>query len=401
MVTEKTQMQPVHRLAALLYMLSVGLLLGGIWILIDPFDRHTGQRAHVYITLIAMELYIWLLLLLGRWQRLRGLRTFMARSGLVALGLTGIQFMALNELHMARANEAYLLSPLFTGLAVTRLFAARRWLRLFIPTPMIAYAIVWIVLLALPANIYRSFAPDDRAQHLAGWLSCWAVSGFIAAHLFLVLRQHRIGWPPTAVGGWLVVAGLAFLATIQLYTTMWGMYIRWAQWYFSPVYLSAGVMLVCAATSARLFRPQAWLLLALAILFTACVRTDPIPADMPTNFPGGLERFLLHPYHPAALFTSFLLFACGMTLRQVPLAATGLLGPITWGGAEGTRAMLYYSIGKGLACVLGAFVLLAFGAILQWWQESQPPADPTSPVEEPPLTDNPTILTNLSNKPSN
>ena len=57
-----------HQLARFLYWCSLLLLLAGMWVLIDPFHRKVGQTLHVYITLAAFELYIWLLLILAGWQ---------------------------------------------------------------------------------------------------------------------------------------------------------------------------------------------------------------------------------------------------------------------------------------------------------------------------------------------
>ena len=60
-----------HQLARVSYWLSLLLLVAGMYVLIDPLHRQRRETVHVYITLGAFELYIWLLLCLGRWQRRR------------------------------------------------------------------------------------------------------------------------------------------------------------------------------------------------------------------------------------------------------------------------------------------------------------------------------------------
>ena len=49
------------------------MLVGGIWVLVDPFHRVGGRTVHLYMTLGAFEAYIWMLLVLGRWQMRKGL----------------------------------------------------------------------------------------------------------------------------------------------------------------------------------------------------------------------------------------------------------------------------------------------------------------------------------------
>ena len=119
---------PLDQLTGLIYWVSLILLLSGMWILIDPYQRDTGQRGHVYITLVAFEIYVWLLLLLARWQCRHLFISFSVRSAIFAVVLVGVMFIAMNELHMAKNGEAYFLSPLLVLLSVAKLYAAGRWL---------------------------------------------------------------------------------------------------------------------------------------------------------------------------------------------------------------------------------------------------------------------------------
>jgi hypothetical protein len=72
---------PLHRCARFLYCLSLLFLLSGTWVLIDPLGRRCGETLHIYITLAAFEVYIWLLLGLARWQLRRTLTSDTVRSG--------------------------------------------------------------------------------------------------------------------------------------------------------------------------------------------------------------------------------------------------------------------------------------------------------------------------------
>lgn len=47
--------KPLDQLTGLIYWISLILLLSGMWILIAPSQRDTGQRGYVYITLIDFE----------------------------------------------------------------------------------------------------------------------------------------------------------------------------------------------------------------------------------------------------------------------------------------------------------------------------------------------------------
>ena len=52
---------PANVFARMFYWLSMLLLLAGAWVLIDPFERQRGETGHIFLTLAAFEVYIWLL----------------------------------------------------------------------------------------------------------------------------------------------------------------------------------------------------------------------------------------------------------------------------------------------------------------------------------------------------
>ena len=179
----------LHNLARILYWISLLLLLLGIWILIDPNQRKTGQTVQVYITLAAFEVYMWLLLILARWQISRVLSSDAARSGVFALVLVGFVFIALNELYMAFQGLAYGLSGLIVISTLAKLFAARRWMQFPLPGPILASCCLWILMLALPAPLLSAYTENNRTQHSLAYLFCWLVTLIVAGHLILVRWQ--------------------------------------------------------------------------------------------------------------------------------------------------------------------------------------------------------------------
>jgi hypothetical protein len=256
----------IHCLARFLYWISLLLLLGGMWLMIDPYNRKAGQTGHVYITLVAFELYIWLLLLLARWQGQKLLISDTARSGIFAVVLVGLQFMVLNELYMASAKEAYLVSIFMVGLTAAKLIAARQWLGISLPGPVLAFCLVWVVCLALPAPIIKLFESDKSTQHVLAYLACWIIAFLVAGHMCLIRWQTRRygNFDSRILGqwwsGWLLLVILSGLTFVQLYAVMWGLFVEWSQWYFSPICLAVGVVAVLMAYSAGHKIRDAWLI---------------------------------------------------------------------------------------------------------------------------------------------
>ena len=128
-------------------------------------------------------------------------------------------------------GEVYFLSPFLVLLSVAKLYAAGRWLGFTFPPGMAFYCIAWLVFLTLPANVIRVLASQDEKQHLVAWGFFWAVALFVGSHLGLAHWQRDRRWPRTESPfanwwvGWIILLILALIAVIQLYTTMWGMYI--------------------------------------------------------------------------------------------------------------------------------------------------------------------------------
>jgi len=363
-----------HQFARVLYWCSILLLLAGMWIMIDPYHRKIGETFHVYITLIAFELYMWLLLLLARWQVNKGLTVDTARSGIFLVALTGVVFIALNELYMASVSEARFISALAFITAAAKLILARRWLGLQLPTPLLASCCLWMLVLLLPAPIIHSLLDSKSNQHLAAYLMCWVVALLVGGHLALVAWQMRRGFNGANKPlqqwwvGWFLPALLAALTIGQLYATMWGLFVEWSHWYFSPILLAGGVVCVCLSHACQRRRLEAWALMIMLICFVIAVSADPIPSQFPSQWQQGVGAYAVHPIYPAGVFLSVLLAAAGLLIQNWWLFGTAWVAPVSTVAFKATQAVWEWPHGKGVALLIGAFVLLAAGALLQWWK---------------------------------
>ena len=390
-------------LARMLYWVSMLLLIIGGGVLIDPTHRQTGITVHIYITLVAFELYIWLLMLLARWQAGRKMDTDVARSGIFAMVIQGLMFVALIEMHGADANQGVAATVVVAVLAAAKIPLAARWLGIALPAPLLVVNNLWILLMAVPALLLRQYRGDSPAQHVIGYLSCWAVAILLAAHIPLAIRQGRKGMHAgdPAIGRWYVpwlISGvLGAMTILQLHAARWGTWVDWPLWYFSPIWLAAGcAALVLAAVSGRgmpLARPA--MAFAVGFVFLAC--GDNSPAGIPASWQRGLMASLVHPlYSPGALLAAMLAVAGIMLHRRwlVVLAVTLPALAILYAVSVALETQLV-RIGEwryfpGVVLVACAFILLGVGALLQRYHERHPAAPRAarpSPPEPEPLPD--------------
>jgi len=361
--------------AKFLYWVSLLLMLVGMWVLINPFNSKAGATSHIYITLGAFELYIWLVLVLARWQVSKGLISFAARSGIFAVVLTGFNFMALNELYMASAAPAYLLSIVMVGLTIARMLMARRWMNLLLPVPMLIFAGCWMLMLALPAPFIRIMSFDRSVQHGAALVLCWILALWIAGHVPLVAWQYRQGfnWNQSPFSqwwiSWFLLAMLAVFAVGQLYAAFNSLYIQWAGWYFTPVGLAGGAVLVILSHACRKHCWMAWIVLLLTVVFCLTLRNDTIPDDFPAAWLTGPVAYLIHPLYPAAAFVSIIFVIGAILLRQWWLFSLAAVSPLAMGITRLLQFIWQAKQGKGISLLLSAFILLGAGATLQWFQQ--------------------------------
>jgi len=391
-----------HRLARILYWASLVMLLAGTWVLVDPLTRRPGERPQIYITLVAYEGYLWLLLLLGRWQVGKALLKDAARSGVFAAVLLGLEFMTVNELLMVSTAQGIAGAAMVLVLAGAKLTLGPRWLGMRLPLPLRGAALAWLAALAAPGVVLRPLMPDHPQQaHAAAFALSWAAALLVAGHLPLVFWQTRRGFISTYGaldrwwGPWVLVAILAGMALLQLPAAMWSLFVGWAWWYFSPAVLAGGAVIVVLGHASGRFARESWtILLACAVLAAAAWR-DPAPSYLPAG-PEGLLGGLWHPYYPGAVLGCGLLAVGGLVLKRWLVVAVAAAAPAAFVLAGGVRFLLTWPSGKGVALLLGAFALLGGGAWLQWWQvrerkrlEGPTPdgASPPPPAQEPPAGD--------------
>ncbi|MBN1765399.1 MAG: hypothetical protein JW860_09100, partial [Sedimentisphaerales bacterium] len=361
-----------HRLARILYWISIILLLCGMRVLINPFNRRPGEIPHIYFTLITFEIYMWLLLLLGRWQKRNGLITDMVRSGLFTLLLIGFWYIVYNELILASSTIAYIFLPLTLVLAVIKLPVAGRWLDLHLPRPIFIYACLWLVMLALPTPVIFSFSPNHSGENIAAYLVCWLVALFIGAHIPLVAWQIRRGrvngpgplgrwWTP-----WLVLAALAVQTIWQLYSALW-LLAQWEPWYLTPVYLALAVVALCLAEGTGKHLVPAGLLMAAAVTHAAIFYHVPVPKDVAAAWTSevvhavsdpnalsdswmasttqGFGNFFLHPIVPAGVYLTILFAYACLLIRRMWMLLACLTTPV--GAALAKAACALYRSPNG------------------------------------------------------
>lgn len=371
-----------HSVARFLYWGSLLLLLAGMWALVDPLHRIGGRTGHLYLTVGAFDLYIWLLLVLGRWQARRGLVADAARSGVFAAVLSGLMFVAINEFHMASAGAARWVSALAAVSTIARLLAASRWLGFPLPAGHLAACCGWVAALAAPGIVLRWFLSDRPAQHLVGYLACWGVAGLAACHLPLVAWQRRRGWHGDGrplgrwFTPWVLLGILAAVTVLQLHAVMWGLFVYWAQWYFTPIFLAGGVVAVSLGAARGRGRTAAWMFLGMAVLHAAVAWQDRVPILLPLPRPQSAAAYAVHPIYPSGAFLCLLFVGSGLLLRRLGLFSLSLVPPAVDGITRTVQAMWTWPRAKGVLMLLGAFALLGAGAAVQWWQEQRRSARP-------------------------
>lgn len=376
------------------------LLVWGGRTLIDPSNRHSGEVGHVYITVIAFEAYIWLLLMVARWQASRGLARDVARFGLFAIFLQGAVFMAVNELHMAAQGQGLVVTAVVIALAIAKLMLGTKWMGISLPAPLAISCVTWIVAMAVPGVILRAYGIDFStnpftinygAQHATAFIACWVLAVLVGLHVPLVAWQRKRGFGMGSLlqrwwVGWLISLALLAMAVAQLYTAMWGLWVDWSQWYFSPVYIAIAVVAVALSIAAGRGRALAWGAMGLAGLHFIITYSGIRPEHLFAGWKGGAANYVLHPLYPngaffcvmfaaSAYFLRYRLFWLVAAVLPVTLGAYKLLAAMAVPVSTGTQGVVDSirdsKYGKGVALLLGAFVLLGAGVALQWRREQR------------------------------
>ncbi len=231
-------------------------------------------------------------------------------------------------------------------------------------------------MLALPAPVLSGYTERNSTQHGLAYLFCWLVALLVAAHLILVRWQMardrqkvvqtlKQWWVP-----WILPAVFLVLTVTQLYAVMWALGIEWAQWYFSPIFLAAGVVVVLLSHTRKSRYALAWAAMGLAVLHTLKAYHDPVPSYFPIDWHTQMGAFAYYPFQAYGLFTCLLLALGALITNQMGLFGIALVLPAGVGLTRASQQVWHWQYGKGIILLLGAFLLLGLGAILQWLQEN-------------------------------
>ena len=383
-----------NRFARALYWVSLLMLLSGAYLVIQPYDRQARRTAPIYSTVACFEAYAWLLIGLGAWQARKGLSADAARSGLLAVLVMALTFVAVNELYVVCLWQGRLLSAVLAALAAVKLAVGARLLGFDLPRPFLAAAMGWIALLAAaPAAVAFTSdfsAGNVRAMHAVAYAMFWLGGLLGAAHLGLVGRQLGRNWPspPGALNAWwapwLVLSVLAAVAAGQLYAAAYAMDVDVAAWYFHPPLLSAAVVAMSLALARRQRLAPAAALMAIVLLTVVMTAQAPAPDRLPAAWSAWLNAHARHPIYSAGWMLSGLLVLAAFCARArwLLIAAMALAGGD--GAVAGTRGLLAWRYGKGALLLVGAFVTLAVAALIQWYvARRSPPAEERPPQPAP------------------
>jgi len=384
-----------HLLARGLYWASLLLLLVGAWLLILPFERRPGEVSHIYITLGSYEIYIWILLILGRWQSNKGLHGDVARSGVFAMVLVGLVIMAVNELHLVSLTQGIVASILFLILGAVKLYVGPRLLRVTLPVPFLLVGLGWLIGLTAPAILLSATDGYSKVQHIIGYACYWFVAILFLFHMLLIRWQRRRNWEVRVSPlnswwtPWVIIVVLSVLAILQLPCTLWSRYVEMATWYYTPIAVALTIFILALSNARKEARRLAWVLFVLGVLFVMGNYQALTPDNLPSVLGPDSTSFVLNPIHLCgAEFVVFMVLAawCSGTLWLYVVAALPI---ILFFSRQGAHWMWKTRHGKGVLFLLGAFLTLAGGVGIQWWFIRHPrklkeiPKQPGTPPDLP------------------
>ena len=150
---------------------------------------------------------------------------------------------------------------------------------------------------------------------------------------------------------------------------MYGLFVGWVQWYYSPIFFAAGVVAICLAHARGRGHAAAWMVMGLAVLYTLAFGWLPAPEGLPSWLTKGIWAYVVHPVYPNAVFLSLVLLLAALIVHLRWLVGMAMAPSVTIGLVEASQTVQGWRHGKAVGMLLGAFGLLGAGAALQWWQE--------------------------------
>ncbi|HAU37228.1 MAG TPA: hypothetical protein DCX07_05875 [Phycisphaerales bacterium] len=359
-------------MARIFYWISLLLLLAGARVLIDPDNRQTGETFHVYLTLGVFELYVWLLLFLGKWQGRQGLNHDAGRSGLFAVFVTALSFLGANELHMVSVAEGIAVSAALIALAVLKIMIGPRILRACLPWPFRLACLGWIAAMGLPAIVVSLLAGNEGARCITAYLSFWLAAAVAMLHLLLIRWHVRRKWAPTPgvfvhpLSPWAPLAILAVVTVGTLYGTAWGMYVDYAPWYGAAPVLSILVVTLALAAACGRRWLEACFALGIAVAMFGLQEWGPAPSQLPAAWRTGAMEYVMDPiYLIGGCLTVFFLLAA-WAVRTLWLLCAAAVPPITGGVVYTIRKTWNWKHSTGVWLLVGALLALGLGVLIQW-----------------------------------
>ena len=374
-----------HSFANILYWISFSLLLIAARELISPGTRKAGQINHIFITIIAFEVYMWLLVGLNKWHFTKKLLIDSTRSMIFTLSLSGFLFMTLNEMYLIDTKFGLILSVAALATCICRMIIMHNSTMFKIPKDHRLYILGWLILIAAPAPLFKVM--DDTACYLNSILYCWIVTIYLTIHVYAIKTQRERKFNSGQenpfqnwYASWAVLGIMFILATAQCVSVIY-VFADYSFWFFSPLFITAGVLAVALAHTCRKGIALSWALLIASLFFLIMSAASP---SLPNYFPScsgpasntivsnynqlGYQH-LLHPVIPAILYGSFVFTICGIVLTAWWMLFISAIAPFTMGGIKAALLVSKCKNGKGFAMMLAAFLLLGGAIAIQWAQE--------------------------------
>ena len=319
-----------HQLANIIYWASIILLLIGARELISPGTRKPGDTIQIFITLISFELYMWLLVILNKWHYTKKLLTDSVRSIIFTLALTGFFYMNLNELYLISGQYGAIVSCGAFISCLLRMEIMFKTVNLKIPRYQQAYILGWMVLIAVPAPLFKMMS--DEARHLNSILYCWVLTIYLTSHVYAIRNQNQAGYQENKKNPfrnwqapWAVLAIMFVFAVAQCASVIY-IFADYQYWYFTPIFTTMAVLAIAMAHTSKRGIGYAWVLLGAVMLYMCTSAAGPLlPASYPRSVGAsadslihtynnmGLE-YLVNPYLPSILYGSMVFALCGAVL---------------------------------------------------------------------------------------
>ena len=356
----------------IVYWCSMIFLLIGMQITINPYGKNIGEVKHILITFILFELYMWLLLRLGKWQHENGYINNNYRTIIFTFILTVSLIVALNELYLVSPIIATFCSIFTFGSAVMKARYASTVYKFRFSKNANLFLAGHLAILVFTPTILNLIVTTTRDEHLLGYLLSLMIAVWFGAHLLLIYEQVSAGDPLMALKSrlqqkitWLAVAIFSLFVVVQLYATMWSLDIKWAPFYITPIILSISlIVILCGQLNKMCYFIGTGFLFIVMVGFVNTVHT-PFPKEVNLAAVGMLATPLRNGYIIngtlfCLIFTSMFLLIKSWWMLMVAsaLPACSISKTIIIN-------LWFNKQSRGFMFIVASFILLAVGVMLQ------------------------------------